>query len=566
MLRFKVLVSASVLFCTLAVLPLNAIRRPDVPNSKNGENVGVPAEICPSSTATPFFAQLDGSVGPVKGTALGECDPSDPNKPNPPFSPAVFPDLSVTLPGAGFTVTVTPALWEEGIGNTSNAAFKNTVFLVQFSGEAGMTLQSLLIGLKLNGATYVPCGSDGPGIAFCTANVMAYEETLPGFFDTVALEPTGIDQADATSTRWDFNQFNPGDSPMALVVEGFPSEFSKIDKYPNSNALKAASFVAANFLAIVSQGPGTQPLFAGGLFDGGKTLKTAPAATNDLFLNATIIKKLPFKSFVDTSATNPTEQLTGTGAGSEVTPQNDPIPQDAALPNAGSSCSVPWTANASVFRSVWYSFTPTVSENYAISTAGSRYDTGVYVFTGTPSSPTTVACNDDAPVNTEVGIESSYVNFGAVAGTTYYIMVSEVPPPVGTVSFTDSTPVAAPLATDATLDFSVGVGSPVVLSPNTELDFPVSQKVKTSSSLPITATNTTSKTVTVVEAAIINSGAQDFSSQTSDCTTLAPGASCTITVVFTPLVAKFVTATLVLHLSGAVNPTGIILTGTGTLN
>jgi len=36
--------------------------------------------------------------------------------------------------------------------------------------------------------------------------------------------------------------------------------------------------------------------------------------------------------------------------------------------------------------------------------------------------------------------------------------------------------------------------------------------------------------------------------------------------VFTPLVAKFVTATLVLHLSGAVNPTGIILTGTGTLN
>jgi hypothetical protein len=558
MLRLKVVVNASVLFCMLAVLPVNAIRRPDVPNSKNGENVGVPAELCPNSTATPFFAQLDGTQSPP-----ADCTPkSDPNKPDP---PAVYPDLSVTLSGSGFTVTVTPALWEEGIGNTSNAAFKSTVFLVQFSGEAGMTLQSLLIGLKLNGATSVPCGFDGPGIAFCTANVMAYEGALPGFFDTVALEPTGIDQADATTTRWDFSQFNPGDSPVALVVAGFPSEFSKIDKYPNSNALKAASFVAANFLAIVSQGPGTEPLFAGGLFAGGLTLKTAPAATNDLFSNAVIIKKVPFKSFVNTSATNPSEQLTGTGAGSEVTPQDDPIPQDPAVTNAGSPCSVPWSANASVFRSVWYTFTPTVSENYAISTAGSRYDTGVYVFTGSPSSANTVACNDDAPVNTEIGIESSYVNFGAVAGTTYHIMVSEVPPPVGTVSFSDSTPVAAPLATDATLDFSLAVGSPVVLSPNTELDFPTSQKVKTSSSLPITATNTTSKTVTVSTAAIINSGAQDFS-QTNNCTTLAPGDSCTITVVFTPLVARTVSATLVLHLSGGVNPTGITLTGTGSLN
>jgi hypothetical protein len=144
-------------------------------------------------------------------------------------------------------------------------------------------------------------------------------------------------------------------------------------------------------------------------------------------------------------------------------------------------------------------------------------------------------------------------------------MVSEVPPPVGTVSFSDTSPIAAPLATDATLDFSLAVGSPVVLSPNTELDFPVSQKVKTSSSLPITATNTTSNTVTVAGAAIINSGAQDFS-QTNNCTTLGPGDSCTVTVIFTPLVARSVSATLVLHLSGAVNPTGITVTGTGTTN
>jgi hypothetical protein len=138
----------------------------------------------------------------------------------------------------------------------------------------------------------------------------------------VAIEPTPIDLADNTTTRWDFSQFSSG--TLAIAVAGYPSEFSKIDKYPNSNVLKAASFVAANFLAVVTDSS-NNILTAGGL-----TLKTAPAATNDLFANATKITKVPFKSFVNTSGANPTEQLTGSGAGSEITPQGDPTPKDPA--------------------------------------------------------------------------------------------------------------------------------------------------------------------------------------------------------------------------------------------
>ena len=39
--------------------------------------------------------------------------------------------------------------------------------------------------------------------------------------------------------------------------------FSKIDAFPISNALTAASFASSNFLVIVSPGAGGKPLFAG---------------------------------------------------------------------------------------------------------------------------------------------------------------------------------------------------------------------------------------------------------------------------------------------------------------
>jgi hypothetical protein len=340
-------------------------------------------------------------------------------------------------------------------------------------------------------------------------------------------------------------------------VNGYPSEFAKIDRYPSSNALTAATFVAANFLAVVTDAS-NHVLTAGGL-----SLKTAPAATNDLFANAIKITKVPFKAFVNTSAANPSEQLTGSGAGSEINPQGDPTPKDPALVNAGSPCSGSWPSGSNVFRSVWYEFTPTASNNYLINTAGSRYDTGVYVFTGSPSSPTPVACNDDAPITT-IGVESSYVNFAATAGITYFIMVSEVPPAVGFDARTDSIPLAVPLATDATLQFSLRVGSPIVLSPNWVLPSFGGQQVKTTSApKQITATNTTSTAVDVSLVQIVATGAPDFA-QTNNCIgILEPGAHCTINVTFTPKTAASFAAYLVLHQSSGVSPTAIQITGFG---
>jgi hypothetical protein len=68
---------------------------------------------------------------------------------------------------------------------------------------------------------------------------------------------------------------------------------------------------------------------------------------------------------------------------------------------------------------VWYSFTPAVSDTYRADTFGSDYDTTAYV--GTPDGAggiDVIACNDDVR-----GELQAAVRWDATAGTTYLIMV-----------------------------------------------------------------------------------------------------------------------------------------------
>lgn len=69
-------------------------------------------------------------------------------------------------------------------------------------------------------------------------------------------------------------------------------------------------------------------------------------------------------------------------------------------------------------RTVWYAFTPTVSEQIAIDTEDSSYDTALAVYTGDRGQLARVACDGTG--------WDSRVRFNAVAGTTYYVMVGSV--------------------------------------------------------------------------------------------------------------------------------------------
>ena len=421
-----------VFFLFASALPLFAVRKPDSGSSQNGQSSSIPN--CPTDIATPNFLILDGT---------SNCGA--------PFTSRV---VTLTDSANNFTLTITPALWANGFA-FSDGPFGNTILnirLTNLSKTATLSLQSLVIGTPLDGASYVVCdnvvGQQGDlnNTAFCTQ---------PGLNGDQVAQPTPIVAADLTTTRWDFAGLTapPGGSSatLSLVVSSLPAEFmpiytsSGVTTTPN-NLVFAPNTSPTPFLAIVSNG--TTLLTAGTV-----QLPKAPAAGNDLITNAKLITTSPFTDFIDTSASNPQEVLSGTGAGGETVNQNDPIPQDPVPPNTGATnCTYTWTTRNRqvVFRSVWYKFSVASASAVKISTDGSRYDTGLYVFPAGSTTPT--ACNDDGSVITlnsqTYNINSADLSFTAQPGS-YYVMVSEAPP---VVDLTQN--IAGPLANDATLNFS----------------------------------------------------------------------------------------------------------------
>jgi len=88
--------------------------------------------------------------------------------------------------------------------------------------------------------------------------------------------------------------------------------------------------------------------------------------------------------------------------------------------NATRETDEPNHGATSGYSSVWFSWSPTVSGLYTLSTSGSGFDTLLGVYTGTDfSSLTQVAASN----NSTTGVTWSKVRFTATAGTTYYIAV-----------------------------------------------------------------------------------------------------------------------------------------------
>ena len=87
------------------------------------------------------------------------------------------------------------------------------------------------------------------------------------------------------------------------------------------------------------------------------------------------------------------------------------------------------------YCSVWFSWSPTVSGLYTLSTSGSGFDTLLGVYIGTDfSSLTQVAANN----NSTTGVTWSKVRFAATAGTTYHIAVDGANKSSGRYSLTIS--------------------------------------------------------------------------------------------------------------------------------
>jgi hypothetical protein len=185
----------------------------------------------------------------------------------------------------------------------------------------------------------------------------------------------------------------------------------------------------ANFGSTNSVGVHTPPPGGGTTFSppptgtGAAPLPTftivAPAPPNDNFANAIAITGNSFTDTKDSSAAT--------------TETADPNPPCVSGSSTGGRSN-----------SVWYKFSPGSGGTANLDTSGSNFDTVLSIWTGSPGSFASVACNNGL-VGPGIVFITQLRNVNLTGGTTYYIMVSSFGPP-------DPNPVA--LGGKSVLNFS----------------------------------------------------------------------------------------------------------------
>jgi hypothetical protein len=158
-------------------------------------------------------------------------------------------------------------------------------------------------------------------------------------------------------------------------------------------------------------------------------------------------------------------------------------------------------------------------------------------------------------------LENNTCGLSVAAGKTCTITVAFRPKSsgtlTGTITITDN-------AWNSPQTISLtGTGTIVKLTP-TSLGFGNQQVGTTSSPRDITLTNVGNRTLNAIVISIVGTNAPDFAISSTTCTsTLAKGASCTISVTFTPAAIGLRTANVSVADDGGGSPQTVALSGTG---
>jgi hypothetical protein len=110
-----------------------------------------------------------------------------------------------------------------------------------------------------------------------------------------------------------------------------------------------------------------------------------------------------------------------------------------------------------------------------------------------------------------------------------------------------------------------GTGStaPSIKLSTTSIAFPTTKHGTTSAAQTVTLTNSGTATVNLTSITLAGANPTDFEALNTCTPTLAPAASCTVYVAFTPATATAFTATLTIADNGAASPQSVTLKGTG---
>jgi hypothetical protein len=399
----------------------------------------------------PLFARSRGDVGASQNGFLSNCPPA----PGGGTCAVLNPQGTATLNGtdkSGNPVTVTITLYDWGFYKCSTKTcqakptINHAVLDVVLTGSDAAGIESVVVKGVLSFPGYVSCG--GPLGAVGIGCIYAPEPD-----NSDVQEPAPINAADAaTNTRWDFGGVPPSDPPPPAVP--FDQLFCYADGIspicegsPLGEAILAVTnSVASNKLGtaesdyLVTLIDGTQL--------GALSVPKAPtkqvANTNNTQATATVITKAHYKDYTDSSQAYPQINTDG----SEQYPEAfTPLPLTNPPP-CNPINGVTGETDNRTFRTAWYMYTAPSDGSVIVATASSRYDTLIYVFTGSASEPTVVSCDDDPPNGHTL---QAYTTFTATKGATYYIVVGETP------TFQTNDPgsmTGYPLSVDGTLYFS----------------------------------------------------------------------------------------------------------------
>ena len=173
----------------------------------------------------------------------------------------------------------------------------------------------------------------------------------------------------------------------------------------------------------------------------------------------------------DPGCTSSTDTDETNAATCPATPANNCFASAASVPATGGQQAAVSTTSATtesgepapcggIGRTVWYTWTPSVSGAASVETVGPSYDTVVAVYTGSSlTALTTVGCNDDVAS----GNTLSKVSFTATAGTTYRIQAGGYNGASGTLNLK----VNAPASTSCTTNNAFSCATTVSARPYT---------------------------------------------------------------------------------------------------
>jgi len=555
----------------------------DLASSERGGSDNIPATNCSDNFPTPFAAVLNGQVTPTNADG-SSCSN---------FNSGAYPNYSFTLTPSdrSFTLTVTPVLW--GGGNA-----QSTILHLEFASTSPtLSLQSFVIGdltisgqAATEGPSYVACDfgqavstvyllpviKDGSGGIFdaCVQPTMEDPKAPAGTLGFAsAIQPTPIQFADTNTTRWDIegiagNAALPNPLPSVdLYVPGVPSDLLSalgISPPAASNNL-TSSFMASqsHFLAVAFDSSKNLIVTAGGL----SIPNVTATLTNDSISTPTVVdaaSALTASGFVDqvnASGATPQENSDGTFLNPPTNP-TDPI-------LSGTTCFAGKSADSRIFRTVWYSFTPTGDGTVTINTAKSRYDTLLAMYTGQPSALSPVACDDDVVDSSgTTHVQAILGNIPVTHATPYLILVGESPAQTGLLNDVDGKPngptVAAPLSKDATLFFSmVETPTPAAVTLNPTSGAPLSfgtQQVGTASQPQKISVTSNGGTPLNVSNIVAPAG---FAYATTCNSPLPQGTQCEIDITFNPTAVGPVSGNLTFSDNAAVASPTYSLSGTG---